>query len=184
MAMPHRPLNKAHIDPNRNAGQDHPALTALRLPSSSTRTSNVLNFSSPLCIVHTDSPAGSVDRREHRNTPPAYSPRVLYFAGRPTVAELPVFAADCGLPLPIKVGAAIGLLLSVGPRVHAPRSKRCQCASFPWFNYPRTGLFSPTCIERHDLRASRSTIAIAAPCVHERHTLAGLTARRCEISRT
>jgi hypothetical protein len=55
----------------------------------------------------TDPPAGSVDRREHRNTPPAYSPRVLYFAGRPTVAELPVFAADCGLPLPIKVGAAI-----------------------------------------------------------------------------
>lgn len=53
-------------------------------------------------------PAGSVDRREHRNTPPAYSPRVLYFAGRATVAELPVFAADCGLPLPIKVGAAIG----------------------------------------------------------------------------
>ena len=30
-------------------------------------------------------PAGPVERREHRNTSPAYSPKVLYFAGRPTV---------------------------------------------------------------------------------------------------
>ena len=32
-------------------------------------------------------PVGTVERREHRNTPPAYFPKVLYSAGRPTVAE-------------------------------------------------------------------------------------------------
>lgn len=70
----------------------------------------------------TNPPAGSVDRREHRNTPPAYSPRVLYFAGRPTVAELPVFAADCGPPLPIKVGTAISCY-----EQPAPLSMRQRC---------------------------------------------------------
>jgi hypothetical protein len=82
---------------------------SVRTPSTPTTTiTTVRAFGMTILRVRRAVPTvGAVERREHRNTPHAYFPKVLYFAGRPTVAGKPVFAADCGQPLPFKVGAAI-----------------------------------------------------------------------------
>lgn len=49
---------------------------------------------------------GRLIARDPRGTRPAYSPKVLYSAGRPTEVELPEVSAQCGPPFTIKIGAA------------------------------------------------------------------------------
>ena len=60
----------------------------------------------PVVAAPPDSRDG-LTRADHRNTRPAYSPKVLYFAGRPTrEGREPMVTAGCGLPLSVKIEAA------------------------------------------------------------------------------
>jgi hypothetical protein len=51
---------------------------------------------------------GTVSPREHRNTRPAYSPKVLYSAGRPTGVESPMLTTDAGAPSRLRSEAQKG----------------------------------------------------------------------------